>query len=110
VVEVKGRWVNVDGRVGVVMVEGAGMAYVPGKGYDAHMGVNTDVLYGSYAQGSRGFKVGEEVARRVGVIFVEMTAEETERLAKGVRIEEESGKRVVRVELPEGGEASVELR
>jgi hypothetical protein len=56
-----GTWVNVDGRLGVVMVKGTGMAYAQASGYSPGISVCADLLYGSYSDQSRKFKAGEEV-------------------------------------------------
>jgi hypothetical protein len=59
-----GSWVNVDGRLGVVMLSGSGMAYVQGKGYTPGICVCTDILYGSFSQPNREFGQDEQGAHR----------------------------------------------
>ena len=104
-----GSWANVGGRLGVSMVEGSGLSYAPSSGYDPHMAVCTDVLYGSYAQGPKHFKAGDQVARRLILWFVELSPHQTAALTRSVRIEDQAGHQVLRFKLPEGGEAEVPL-
>lgn len=103
-IRIPGRWVNVDGRLGIVMALGSGLAYQDVARYNRD-GAREDFLYGSYSEKPRHFKSGEEVARRVVVFFVETSPEETARLAEKVRIEGQ----VLRLTLPEGREYEVRL-
>jgi hypothetical protein len=64
-----GPWVNVDGRLGVIAVAGAGMAYVQATKYTPGISVYSDVLYGSYSSQVRRFKAGDEVAHRLAVFL-----------------------------------------
>lgn len=105
---ISGNWANVDGRLGVVAVTGSGMAYRQATAYNPQ-GVYADVLYGSYADGSRALKAGDEVAHRVVVYYVEVTPEETAALAQSVKVEDKTGNKVLHLTLPEGGEAEVKL-
>lgn len=84
---VPGSWVNVDGRLGVVIVTGSGMNYAQAPGYAPGISVCTDVLYGSFSNQARHFKAGEEVARRVAILMVETTPKETAAIAKSARID-----------------------
>ncbi|EEF60660.1 hypothetical protein [Pedosphaera parvula] len=93
---IPGAWVNVDGRLGVVMMAGEGMAYAQASGYSPGISVCADSLYGSYSDQPKKFKAGEEAAHRVVIFFVEATAKETSALAKLCRIEEKSGGKVLR--------------
>ena len=102
---IAGQWVNVDGRLGVVMAAGSGLAYAQASKYNPQ-GVYADVLYGSFSDAPRSFKAGDEVARRVVVLAVEVTPEETAALSRSVKIE---GGKALRFTLPEGGEADVPL-
>lgn len=101
---VSGTWANVDGRLGMVAVAGSGLAYEQATKYNGQ-GVYADVLYASFSDALRSFKAGEEVARRVVVLAVEITPEETAALCGSARVD---GK-VLRFALPEGGDAEVAL-
>lgn len=84
---IAGSWANVDGRLGVVMAAGSGLAYAQAHGYSPGICVCADQLYGSYSDRTRQFKTGEEVARRVVVLTVEAGAKETAALAQSCKIE-----------------------
>lgn len=100
-VALSGSWANVDGRLGVVMMDGAGMTYDQASKYSS-LAVYTDILYGSYSDQARQFKTGDEVAHRVGVFFVEVTPRETASLAKSCRIETTPAGQVLHFKQPEG--------
>jgi hypothetical protein len=106
-VALPGSWANVDGRLGVVMAEGAGMAYARASGYSRGSSVYTDMLYGSYSDRPRPFKAGDDVAHRVVILFTEVTPQETSDLAKSCRIETTPAGRVLHFTQPDGktGEA-----
>jgi hypothetical protein len=104
-----GTWANVDGRMGVVMVAGAGMAYAQASDYSRGISVRSDILYGSYSERPRRFRAGEEVAHRLAIFFVEVTAKETRHLAQSWRIEKKSGGDVLRFKQPGGKDAEVPL-
>src|SRR5262249_47824551 len=97
-----GSWANIDSRVGVVMLNGAGMAYAQASGYSRGISVYTDIAYGSYSEQTRQFKAGDEVAHRVGVFFVEVTPKETASLAKSCKIESKAEGQVVHFKQPDG--------
>jgi len=107
-VALSGSWANVDGRLGVVMMDGAGVTYDQASKYSS-LAVYTDVLYGSYSDHPRKFKTGDEVAHRVGVFFVEVTPKETSKLAKSCRIETTPGGQVLRFKQPDGKVVEVPL-
>jgi hypothetical protein len=90
-IDVPGSWVNVDGRLGAVILTGAGMVYAQASGYSPGISVCSDILYGSCSDQTRQFKAGEEVAHRVAIFLVEVTPKETLALAQSCRIEENSG-------------------
>jgi hypothetical protein len=98
-VRIPGKWANVDGRLGVVAALGSGLAYRDVAPYNRD-GAREDFLYGSYSDSARSFKVGQEVARRAVVFFVETSPEETARLADQVQVLPDS--RALRLSLPEG--------
>jgi hypothetical protein len=108
-VALSGSWVNIDGRLGVVMMAGTGMAYAQASGYSPGISVYSDILYGSNSDLTREFKTGEEVARRIGIFFVEVTPEETLALAQACRIEEKLGGRVLHFKQPGGKNVEVPL-
>jgi hypothetical protein len=88
-------WANVDGRIGVVMVAGAGMAYVQASGYSPGISVRSDILYGSCSDRTRQFQAGEEVAHRIVIFSLEITPEETLTLAQSWKLESKRGGQVV---------------
>ncbi len=106
-IDFPGSWVNVDDRLGVVMVTGAGMAYAQAPGYSRGISVCSDLLYGSYSDHSKQFKAGEEVARRVAVFFVEAASKETSTLARSCKIETKPDGQVLRFK--EAGGRNVEV-
>jgi len=57
----------------------------------------------------RKFKAGEEVARRVAVLFVEVTPKETSALARSCRIEVKPGGQVLHFKQAGGKDAEVPL-
>ena len=107
-VALPGSWANVDGRLGVIMLDGAGMAYAQASRYSS-IAVRTDILYGSYSDHPVRFKAGDEVARRVGVFFTEVTPRETASLAKSCRIETTPNGQVLHFKQPDGKVAEVPL-
>jgi hypothetical protein len=108
-VALAGNWANVDGRLGVVMLAGAGLAYVQASGYAPGISVCADVLYGSYSHDPKQFKAGEEVAHRVAVLYVEVAPKEMAALARACRIEAKPGGPVLHCKQPGGKEAEVPL-
>jgi hypothetical protein len=107
--QLPGWWANVDGRLGVVMAVGTGMRYQQGSGYDPHTAVCADLLYGSFLDYPRQFKAGEQAARRIVLMFTEVTPRQTAALARSVKVEEGPRGGVLRFKLPEGGQAEVPL-
>jgi hypothetical protein len=108
-IPLSGSWANVDGRLGLVMLAGSGIAYQHASGYSRGISVCSDILYGSFSNKNRRFKPGEEVAHRVAIFFVEVTAEETLTLAKSCRIEATPGGRSIHFKQPDGKETQVPL-
>jgi hypothetical protein len=80
-------WADVDGRVGIVMLSGAGVTYAQSSTYTRGMSVRADILYGSYSDTARQYKTGDEVAHRIIVFAMESTSEETAALAHSCGIE-----------------------
>jgi hypothetical protein len=106
---IPGRWANVDGRLGVVIVAGSGLVYASAAGYDAQMGVCSDILYGSFSNEPKHFKAGEEVARRIVIFFTEVSPRKTAALSSRFCIMMEPGLGIVQFELPEGCQTDVPL-
>jgi hypothetical protein len=104
-----GTWANVDDRLGMIALSGSGVTYVQASGYSPGISVCADVLYGSYSDRARSFKAGDEVARRLVVLFVEVTAEETAALAAACKVDEGAAGRTLHLKRPEGGDADVAL-
>ncbi|MGH7979936.1 MAG: hypothetical protein ACREE6_11225, partial [Limisphaerales bacterium] len=107
-IDLPGSWANVDGRLGVVMMDGAGMAYAEAHGYSG-LAVYTDILYGSYSNHPRRFKAGDEVSHRVGIFYVEVTPKQTASLAKSCRIETTPNGQVLHFKQPGGNDTQVPL-
>ena len=103
---IPGSWANVDGCLGVVAVAGSGMSYQQATKY-TRQAVYPDMLCGSFRDGAKNFQKGEEVAHRVTVFFLELSPKKTAALAKTVKLDESQS--VLRLKLPEGGEAAVPL-
>jgi hypothetical protein len=106
---VSGSWMNVDGRLGVVMARGAGLAYQQAGGYKPGISICEDILYGSLSNHRKHFQAGEEVAHRVAVACVEVTPRETAALAKTVRIEQGPRGSTLHLKLAGGGETEIPL-
>lgn len=108
-VPILGNWANVDGRLGLVMLAGSGIAYQQATRYTRGMAVCSDILYGSFSNKHRSLKAGEEAAHRVAVLFVEVSPEQTAALAKDCRIETGPQGSVLRFKQPDGKETQVPL-
>jgi hypothetical protein len=106
---VPGSWANVDGRLGIIMLDGAGMAYAQASKYSRGIAVYTDTLYGSYSNRIVRFKAGDEVAHRVAVFFVEVTPKETASLAESCKVETTPNGQVLHFKQPDGNVAEVPL-
>ncbi|MDB6025094.1 MAG: hypothetical protein JWM68_1317 [Verrucomicrobiales bacterium] len=104
-----GSWANVDGRLGLVAVSGTGLTYTQATGYQPGISICQDILYGSFSNHSRTFKAGEEVARRVAIIFVEVTPGKTASLAKSFKVQETAAGKVLELKLPESGTSKIPL-
>jgi hypothetical protein len=106
---IPGNWGNIDGRIGVVVLAGAGMTYAQASRYSPGIAVYSDILYGSYSNRVRRFKAGDEVARRIAVFFVEVTPKETRKLARFCKIEATPGGKVLQFRQPDGHITEVPL-
>ncbi|HEY1790366.1 MAG TPA: hypothetical protein VGJ73_19625 [Verrucomicrobiae bacterium] len=104
-----GSCANVDGRLGIIVLDGAGIAYAQSAKYSPGIAVRTDILYGSFSNQARQFKAGDEVARRIAIFFVEVTPQETSELAKYCRIETTPDSRNLHFRQPNGNDTSVPL-
>jgi hypothetical protein len=104
-----GSWVNVDGRLGVVMVLGSGLSYHQAAGYDPHIAVCPDILYGSFSDRPQHFKTGEDVAQRIVLFFVEVTPKATSTLSRSFSLMEKADTQLLCIKLPEGGQTEVPL-
>ncbi|HTV42277.1 MAG TPA: hypothetical protein VMF08_17030 [Candidatus Sulfotelmatobacter sp.] len=108
-VALPGSWANVDGRLGIVVLNGSGMTYAQASGYSRGISVRTDILYGSYSDRPRQFQAGDEVAHRLEIVFTEVTPRETSKLAKSCHIETTPGGQVLHFKQPDGEVAEVPL-
>jgi hypothetical protein len=104
-----GSWANIDGRLGIVSVTGSGLSYVQGSGYLPGISVCADILYASYSDRRRQFKQDQVVARRIAIFFVEVTPQETSRLAKSSSLEEKHGTQILRFTQPNGKGAQITI-
>ena len=109
VLHLAGSWANIDGRLGVVSVTGSGLSYVQGSGYLPGISVCADILYGSYSDRQRQFNKNQVVARRIAIFFVEVTPQETSRLAKSWSLEEKHGTQILRFKQPNGEDARITI-
>ncbi len=104
-VAIEGNWVNIDSRLGMVAIEGAGLSYRPATAITRGISVKTDLLYGSFHEGRQSFKRGQEVCRRIAVCYVNVTPKETSTLARSCKVD---GSRL-HVALGGGGTADIPL-
>jgi hypothetical protein len=104
-----GTWANIDDRMAVVVAAGSGMAYAQASDYSRGISVRSDILYGSFSDSMRRFQAGEEVAHRLAIFFVEVTAKEARDLSQSWKIEIKPGGRVLRFKQPGGKDAEVPL-
>jgi hypothetical protein len=105
-----GSWANVDGRLGVIVVEGSGIGYTQAKSNSRGISVYTDILNASYSEQSRHFNTGDTVARRVVLLLTEISPEQTAALAQSLRIEKSGPQKVLHFSLPEGGPTRISLQ
>jgi hypothetical protein len=107
-----GPWVNVDDRMSVIMLGdgAAGLAYQQASGYSKGISVCSDILYGSFSDKARSFRAGDEVAHRIALVFLEVTARETAAMAGACHIEATPAGRVLHFTQPDGPDAQVPLR
>ncbi len=106
---IPGQWANVDGRLGVIVVTGSGLAYTQASGYDPHMAVCTDLLYGSCSDDRKQYQAGAEVMRRLVLFYTEVPPRQTAALAKSCRVLDQDQGEILRFKLPEGGEVEIPL-
>jgi hypothetical protein len=107
---VSGSWANVDGRLGIIVIEGSGIGYTLAKSYSSGISVQTDTLNASYSDQSRHFNTGETVARRVVLLLTEISPEQTAALAHSIRIEKSGPEKLLNFNLPEGGQTRISLQ
>jgi len=86
-----GLWVNVDGRIGIVVVAGSGLNYTQASGYSPGISVCSDILYGSSSDHTKTFQAGDVVARRILLFFTDVTSKETSALARSCKLKKDSG-------------------
>ncbi len=109
VMPLNGSWANIGGRLGVVSVAGSGLTYVQGSGYLPGISVCADILYGSYSDRPMQFKQGQVITRRIAIFFVEVTSQETSRLAKSSSLEEKHGAQILHFKQPDGKESQITI-
>ena len=100
-IRIPGRWANVDGRLGIVVLSGSGMAYRDVGKYNRN-GAREDFLFGSLSVEPREYKAGDVIARRAVLVLTETSPEETAALAEKARLDGGTGRLHIRIELPEG--------
>ena len=108
-ISIPGSWANIDGRLAVVAVTGSGLTYKKANGYNGQA-VCADVLYGSFSDRHKDFKVGNEVAQRLIVFATEITPNETAALARSIKMDDSPGGKLLRLTLPAGEQVSVPLQ
>ena len=104
-----GSWANIDGRLGVVSIAGSGPSYLQGSGYLPGISVCVDILYCSYSDRPMQFKQGQIIARRLAILFVEVTPHETSHLAKLASLEEKQGSQILYFKQPDGADSHISL-
>jgi hypothetical protein len=104
-----GPWINIDSRLGAVVLGGHGVTYAQASEYSRGISVYTDILYGSFDDQARQHKAGEEVAHRLAIFYVEVTPEETRALARSCRIQVKPGKRALLFQQPGGRHTEIPL-
>jgi hypothetical protein len=109
VLPLTGSWANIDGRLGVVSVAGSGLSYMQGSGYLPGISVCADILYGSYSDRPMQFKQDQVIARRIAIFFVEVTPQETSRLAKYSSLEEKHGAQILHFKQPNGEDRQIAI-
>lgn len=105
-----GSWANIDGRLGLIVIEGSSINYTQAKSYSHGISVYSDILHASYSDQPRHFKAGDSVAHRVVLLFTEISPEQTATLARSFQIEQRKGKNLLHFKLPEGGKADIQLQ
>lgn len=108
-VQISGTWANVDGRLGMAVIAGSGIAYEQAKGYTPGISICSDVLYGSYSDQPRSFSSGEEIVHRLAVFAVEITPDQTAALAMSCSVKTKDGEPVLCFQMPEGTRTEVKL-
>jgi hypothetical protein len=108
-VSLAGSWVNIDDRLGIVMLAGARISYVQATAYTPGIAVCTDILYGTFNEGDRRFTPGETVAHRLAILAVEVTPHETAALLRSCVVEKNLASPVLRFQQPSGKNASVRI-
>lgn len=106
---IPGSWANIDGRLGVIVVEGASMNYQQATSYSRGISVCTDIFYASHSNEPKHLEAGRRAARRIVLFLAETSAKATATLAQSVQVEEKDGVRTLRFKLPEGGKVNVPL-
>jgi hypothetical protein len=101
--------VNIDGRLGMVTLAGAGMSYAQASKYSPGISVCSDTLYGSFSDHPRQFKAGDEVAHRTAILFVEASAAATAAVAQSCSIEKTSNGSLLHFKQPSGEDSQVAL-
>jgi hypothetical protein len=106
---VSGSWVNIDGRLGAVMLAGSGMRYVQAASYDPQLAVYPDTLCLSCSDQPRQFPAGAQVAHRIALVAVELNATQTRALANSCRIATNNGQTVLHFQVPGETQRNVPL-
>ena len=106
---IPGSWVNVDDRLGVVMLDGARICYAPATAYSPGIAVSTDILYGVFNDVNRQFNPSETVAHRLAIVLSEVTPEETSAVHLSSRIEDKPDGRTLYFKQPGGKQTAIAL-
>jgi hypothetical protein len=107
---IPGSWANVDGRLGIVLVEGSGISYTQAKSYSPGISVYSDVLSVSYSDKPRDFRTGETIARRIVLLVTEVSPRETAALSHSVKVENSGAAKHLLFTLPAGGQERISLQ
>jgi hypothetical protein len=107
---ISGSWANVDGRLGVIIIEGSGISYTQAKSYSGGISVYTDILNASYSDQPRSFKTGDSVAHRVALLLTEISPDQTAAISHSLRTEKSGPDKLLYFNLPEDGQTRLLLQ
>ncbi len=107
---VPGSWVNIDGRLGVVLITGGSLCYRPATNYASGISVYTDTLFASSVLDQpKRCKAGEDVTRRIAILCTEISPKETAQLVKQIKVNSTPNGPVLSFTGPKGEKVTLRL-